>query len=277
MNLFAISDLHVSHPSNRRALDQLVAHEGDWLIVAGDTCETAEDLASSLSMLQRRFARVIWVPGNHELWTLPNDPSGARGEDKYRRLVEVCARLGVVSPEDPYPTWPGDPAGVTIAPLFLLYDYSFCPPGITPEAAVSWAAEAGLCCTDEYLIHPQPFASIPEWCRARCEATYQRLLAIPPANRTVLVNHFPLRQDLIYLPRIPRFSVWCGTRQTEDWHVRFRALCVVSGHLHVRQTQYRDGVRFEEVSLGYPRQWREDSGIDAYLRKILPEAPLLRS
>jgi hypothetical protein len=44
----------------------------------------------------------------------------------------------------------------------------------------------------------------------------------------------------------------------------------VSGHLHIRSTAYRDGVRFEEVSLGYPRQWREGGGVDAYLREILP-------
>jgi hypothetical protein len=47
---------------------------------------------------------------------------------------------------------------------------------------------------------------------------------------------------------------WCGTRRTDDWHLRFNAGVVVSGHMHVRSTKYRDGVRFEEVSFGYPRQ-----------------------
>jgi hypothetical protein len=86
----------------------------------------------------------------------------------------------------------------------------------------------------------------------------------------VLVNHFPLREDLVRLWRIPRFSIWCGTKRTEDWHQRFRARVVVSGHLHIRSTDWVDGVRFEEVSLGYPRHWDPDSGIDQYLREILP-------
>ena len=46
----------------------------------------------------------------------------------------------------------------------------------------------------------------------------------------------------------------------------------MSGHLHMRSTRWREGVRFEEVSLGYPRppQWRPEAGADAYLRQILP-------
>jgi hypothetical protein len=87
---------------------------------------------------------------------------------------------------------------------------------------------------------------------------------------TVLINHFPLREDLSHLPRIPRFSLWCGTRRTEDWHLRFNATVVVSGHLHIRSTSHRDGVRFEEVSLGYPKQWINSTTLDRCVRQILP-------
>jgi hypothetical protein len=69
---------------------------------------------------------------------------------------------------------------------------------------------------------------------------------------------------------VPRFSVWCGTTRTEDWARRFGARAVVSGHLHLRTTLVRHGVRYEEVSLGYPRDWRHERGIDWYLREILP-------
>ena len=71
----------------------------------------------------------------------------------------------------------------------------------------------------------------------------------------MLISHWPLRRDVVHIPRIPRFSPWCGTVLTEDWHLRFRAAAVVNGHLHVPGTQWRDGVPFSEVSLGYPQQW----------------------
>ena len=93
------------------------------------------------------------------------------------------------------------------------------------------------------------------------------------ALATVLVNHFPLRYDLARLPAIPRFTLWCGTRRTEDWHTRFRAIAVISGHLHIPSTRHRDGVRFEEVSVGYPRQWASELGLESKLREILPGPP----
>lgn len=89
---------------------------------------------------------------------------------------------------------------------------------------------------------------------------------MPP---TVLINHFPLRKDLAWLPRIPQFVIWCGTERTSDWHRRFNARVVVSGHLHIRSTTHRDGVRFEEVSLGYPRQWMPYTTPNLCVREII--------
>jgi predicted phosphodiesterase len=272
MKLFAISDLHVSHPANWQALERTPRHPEDWLILAGDVGETAEHLDRTLALLADRFARLVWVPGNHELWTRPVR-DGARGARKYAELLEVCWRHGALTPEDPYVLWEGDGGRHRIAPLFLLYDYSFGPDGVSPEGAVRWALESGILCSDEYLLHPDPFPSRAAWCEARCSATEKRLEQAVAADGhpLVLVNHFPLRRELAQLPRIPRFAVWCGTERSRDWHVRFRAGVVVSGHLHLRSTQQIDGVRFEEVSFGYPGQWRDSAtGVAPYLRQILP-------
>jgi 3',5'-cyclic AMP phosphodiesterase CpdA len=274
VKLYAISDLHLASGPSRQALAALPAHPDDWLIVAGDVGETVEHLEIAWRALGPKFARLFWVPGNHELWTLSSEPEGLRGEAKYRRLVEVCRDHGVTTPEDPYAVWPGGPAGdgpaPRIAPLFVLYDYSFRPPEIAAAQAVEWAAETRVVCADELLLHPDPWPSREAWCADRLRLTEERLAAAAAEAPLVLVNHFPLRYDLVTLPRIPRFSIWCGTRATEDWHTRFRAVCAVHGHLHVRATHFRDGVRFEEVSLGYPRDWSVRHGVAPYLRQILP-------
>jgi hypothetical protein len=156
--------------------------------------------------------------------------------------------------------------------MFLLYDYTFGPDGVAPSDAVAWAAEAGLRCADEELLSPAPYASREAWCAARCAETARRIEQAQRATglRTVLINHFPLRRELARLPAIPRFQIWCGTRQTEDWHRRFRAAVAISGHLHVRSSREIDGCRFEEVSLGYPRQWDNTRGINAFVRAIQP-------
>jgi len=270
MRLYAISDLHLRYEVTRRALQLLRPHPGDWLILAGDVGETEQHLRFALAILERRFAQLLWVPGNHDLWTLPPHPGEPRGVEKYERQVAICREFGVLTPEDPYPEWTGEGPRAILAPLFLLYDYSFRPDEIPVEEAVEWAAEENLLCSDEVLLHPDPFPTRQAWCAARVAAAEPRLAAAAKRAPLVLINHFPLRRDLAVLPRIPRFSIWCGTRATEDWHRRYHALAVVYGHLHIRRTTHRDGVRFEEVSLGYPKDWDESRGIEPYLREILP-------
>jgi len=275
MELFAISDLHVGFEANRNALTQLRPRPGAALILAGDIGETPEHLEQAFDALQPRFDRLVWCPGNHELWSVG---SGAlAGQAKYEQLVRLCQSRGVLTPEDPYPLWQIGAERFLIVPLFLLYDYTFRPDDVAPEDAVAWAADAGLRCADEELLRPDPYPSRAAWCAARCEHSAQRISAArsaaqdPDAGalpRTILINHFPLKQRLARLPAIPRFMVWCGTRRTEDWHTRFDAAVAISGHLHVRTSQQIDGCTFEEVSLGYPRQWHAARGIEAYLRPI---------
>ncbi len=100
MKLYAISDLHLANSVNRQALAALPQHPEDWLILGGDIGELEEHLHFALSILTRRFQRLLWVPGNHDLWTIPSDRSALRGVAKYQRLVTICRDYGVLTPED---------------------------------------------------------------------------------------------------------------------------------------------------------------------------------
>jgi 3',5'-cyclic AMP phosphodiesterase CpdA len=269
--LFAISDLHVAYPENRRLVETLrPGSDRDWLLVAGDVGERVADIEWALRTLRDRFATVVWAPGNHELWTPAADPVTLRGEQRYRHLVEICRRIGVVTPEDPYPIWAGTGGPVAVAPLFLLYDYTFRLAGTdTKAAALARAHEVGTVCTDEFLLHPDPYPSREAWCAARLELTASRLAALDPDLPTVLVNHFPLIREPTRVLWRPEFALWCGTERTADWHVRFRAAAVVYGHLHIPRTIWADGVPFVEVSVGYPREWQPRAAQPG-LRQILP-------
>jgi hypothetical protein len=151
----------------------------------------------------------------------------------------------------------------------MLFDYSFRPASVPRERAVEWAAESRVRSADEDLLAPDPYPTRDAWCAARVEATEARLQALPADARLILAAHFPLRHDLAVLPRIPRFSIWCGTTKTDTWHRRFNIETVVYGHLHMRSSKVIDGVRFEEVSLGYPKQWDQSRGATYYLRQII--------
>lgn len=272
MNLLAISDLHLGHHLNREALKLIEPQPKSWLILAGDIGETEAELAEAFTLLRRRFARLIWVPGNHELWTTddaPGSPQATRGQARYAALIALARSFGVLTPEDPYPIWPGSERPIVVAPMFLLYDYSFRPDNVTRDGVVEWAAADGIISADETLLDPAPYPDRDAWCAARATKTAARLAALPNDHATVLVNHYPLQQTHALLPSMPRFAPWCGTRLTESWHSRFRAVAVVYGHLHARRSFEQDSVQFHEVSLGYPQQWDQREPIDTYLRVIL--------
>jgi predicted phosphodiesterase len=256
--LLALSDLHVAYPENRQLIENLRPEaEEDWLLLAGDVGEMFADIEWALRTLSSRFATVIWVPGNHELWTHPKDPVQVRGVARYQLLVETCRSLGIITPEDPYPVWDGPEGPVTIAPLFLLYDYSFLPEGArTKEEALAIAYETGVVCSDEVVLHPDPFPSREAWCHERVAQTERRLAERDQALPLVIVTHWPLTREPTLVLRYPQFAQWCGTTRTHDWHTRFNATTVVYGHLHIPRVMWQDGVRFVEASVGYPREWQ---------------------
>ena len=252
-SLFAISDLHLNHAANRTIAEALQPETGDdWLAVAGDVAHDTETVVDFLATMRARFAKVLWTPGNHDLWSRRGDP--LRGADRYAHLVDRCRTIDVLTPEDPYPIWP-DPAGpIAIAPLFVLYDYSLRPAAETKQDAMARAIAARVVCNDESLLAPDPFPTREAWCAERLRLTRARLDAIPSGVRTVPITHWPLHPGPVGRLRYPEFSLWCGTRETADWHVRYRAAATVYGHLHIPTTDEYDGIRHEEVSLGYPRE-----------------------
>ena len=95
MKLWALSDLHVGMAENRRAVSELPVHREHWLILAGDLGERPEDLEFVFDTLGPRFARLLWTPGNHELWTTSR-------QDPLRPDFEMRPiGLGTHSPEIP--------------------------------------------------------------------------------------------------------------------------------------------------------------------------------
>lgn len=279
--LWAIADLHLSYKTNREELEELRPRPNDGLIICGDVGETPEHLRLAFKKATSCFRNVFWAPGNHELYTLPTQKEhGLRGEKKYEECVEIAREFDVRTPEDDFMLWEGEGGPCYIAPIFTLYDYSFRPDDVKLEDALNWAKEENIEATDEVLLHPDPYSSRIEWCNAQLARTEKKLAAAisaEPDTKLIIVGHWPLRQDLVKLFSVPRFSLWCGTKHTEDWHNKYNAKVVVSGHLHVRRTDWRDDTRFEECSMGYPRQWQaikdHGFGINELMREILPGPP----
>lgn len=116
---------------------------------------------AALICLSRRRRDVLFaVLRNQEPYRVPAPaPILSRLDEEHMDIPPLpeaggCVpSAGVVTPEDPYPTWQTATAPVVIAPLFVLYDHTFRPAGtFTKEEALSVAASAGVVCTEEYFL-----------------------------------------------------------------------------------------------------------------------------
>jgi hypothetical protein len=141
-------------------------------------------------------------------------------------------------------------------------------------AIVAGELPAQILAEDEHTVS---FLDINPWTRGHSLVVPRKhskdLLEIDPNLPTILVSHFPLTREPTRILRYPVFAQWCGTEQTADWHRRFRARTVVYGHLHIPRTMFQDGVRFEEVSLGYPYEQDRHPERPRQLIQILPPGP----
>ena len=186
---------------------------------------------------------------------MPRDPVQLRGEQRYAapgRAVPESGRAHPGGSVSASGTGAGGPADDRAAVPAVRLHRSARPGPRTKAEGLARAYDTGVVCTDERLLHPDPYPSREAWCQARVELTERRLAELDPALPAVLVNHCPLVREPTRVLRYPEFAQWCGTDRTADWHVRYRAAAVVYGHLHIPRTTWYDGVPFRGGLAGLP-------------------------
>src|SRR5690348_16936983 len=74
--VFALSDIHVDYDVNVQWVRNLSRsdYRDDILILAGDVTHKLPHLGATLSEFATRFAQVLFVPGNHDVWVLGEAP-----------------------------------------------------------------------------------------------------------------------------------------------------------------------------------------------------------
>jgi 3',5'-cyclic AMP phosphodiesterase CpdA len=90
MRLILTADLHYDHANSRASADDIISninHTGaDVLIVVGDAAASAKDgIEQCLSSFTHRGPK-LFVPGNHELWTLEPDSYALFKKELPRRV-----------------------------------------------------------------------------------------------------------------------------------------------------------------------------------------------
>lgn len=242
MRIFALSDLHTDFRQNRELVESLPVgeHRSDALIVAGDVADAPEVIEGTLAALRDRFAHVLYVPGNHELWVRQEEGDSV---EKFHRVLALCDRVGVE-------TRPVRLDGVWVVPLFSWYEPEFDSWGDAETAELDgWA--------DFHFCRWPPEADSP--CRFFLEMNEPRL---GPYDAPVIsFSHFLPRRDLLPAAHFLRFRglprvAGCAAL---DAQLRRAGSCLhVFGHTHIDCDTVLDGVRYVQNALHYPADRKSD-------------------
>lgn len=239
MRVFAVSDIHIDYPSNARWVAALSTtdYRDDVLILAGDVSDCLATLEWCFGELTRRFKKVLFVPGNHELWVIRDGP-GVTSFDKFDRVCRLAQRCDVSMR-------PFHHGGLSIVPLLGWYDYSFGPPA--PELVAAWA--------DYHVCRWPSHFTVPN-VAARFLRLNEPLLAV--RNTTVIsFSHFLPRIDIMpgYVSRPSRIVYpVLGTMLLERQIRLLQSTIHVYGHSHVNRNVKIDGVTYVNNAFGYPRE-----------------------
>lgn len=241
MRLFALSDIHIDYDANAKWVANLsmTEYQHDVLILAGDVTDTLRLLDWCLSALASRFKKVLFVPGNHDLWVIRED----RGKSSFQKFDDVCAV--VESSGASMQTF--RERGLTVIPLLAWYDYSFGEP--SEELRSIWM---------DYRACRWPSGYTDKEVAAHFASLNESQVS-PAGEKVVTYSHFLPRIDLMpdFIPRASRVLYpILGSAQIERQLRGLDATIHVYGHSHVNRHVKIDGVSYINNAFGYPNETR---------------------
>ena len=242
MRVFGVSDVHVDYQAN---LDWVAAlskqdYQQDAVLVAGDLSHDMALTQRCLALLQERFADVLFVCGNHDLWVKRRDPIDSL--EKFHLLQKTLQAQGVAQQPLYRPQ-------VSLVPLQSWYDYSFGEPDTKLR---------NLWMDYRRCRWPQ------HWEPADVAAQFRQMNPQPnlrPQVPCITLSHFMPRMDLLPPVAVEHFGFLLPIlgSQALDQELRLHQPQIhLYGHSHVNVDKTIDGVRYVNNARGYPKEPRHE-------------------
>lgn len=237
MRIFVGSDFHVDHKENLLWIEQLSRQDfqQDLLLLVGDVANELPLFTHVMTLLSERFCKVLYVPGNHDLWVKRSEIGSSF--DKLDAIKALCRDLNIGM--EPYVR-----ENTMIVPLNGWYDYSFGNPGQVLKNAwmdyrrCDWEGHSDV----------------------QISTIFDNGNIIPDTTgfKTIIsFSHFLPRLDLMPA-RLPEkyhflFPV-LGTTKLEA-HIRtLGSQLHFYGHSHLNRRVVIDGVTYINNAFGYPSE-----------------------
>lgn len=239
MRILALSDLHIDYEENAKWVANLscAEYQDDVLILAGDVTDARQLLDWCLTTLAKRFHKVLFVPGNHDLWVVRED----RKKNSLQKFNDVCgvvessgASMQAFCERD-----------VSIIPVLGWYDYSFGEP--SEELKSIWM---------DYRACRWPSGFTEKEVAAHFEAFNNKQVS-QAGGQVITYSHFLPRIDLMpgFIPNAKKLLYpILGSVQLDLQLRQFNPNIHVYGHSHVNHQVKIDGVSYINNAFGYPSE-----------------------
>jgi predicted phosphodiesterase len=239
MRVFALSDIHIDYDENAKWIANLsvVEYRHDVLILAGDVTDTRRRLDWCFSTLAKRFKKVLFVPGNHDIWVMRED----REKNSLQKFDEVCA----VVESSGASMQAFHERGVSIIPLLAWYDYSFGEP--SEELRSIWA---------DYRACRWP-RGFTERDIAAHFASFNNQQVSLVGDTVITYSHFLPRIDVMpgFIPDAHKLLYpVLGSAQLDLQLRKLNPSIHVYGHSHVNRQVQIDGISYINNAFGYPSE-----------------------
>ncbi len=263
--VFAISDLHVDYIDNMQWLNNLsrTAYRDDVLIVAGDISDDPVRLRSTFEILAKLFARIFFVPGNHDVWIRRKECDDSL--EKFRLLRSLCKALNVRMEPERVVTGPDPDNAVWVVPLYSWYVTGEEGEGTLYVPRTDGDADLGMW-RDRYHVHWPALdggVHIADHFIALNEDRVNRDYDAP----VISFSHFLPRQDIMFADKGAstvkakssfNFSSVAGHTKIEAQIRKLDSRVHIYGHQHRNRQRLIGGILYVSHCLGYPQERREN-------------------
>jgi putative phosphoesterase len=250
MRIGILSDIHVDleHPQPGKVVDGIAAameaNAVEAMIIAGDVANDFRITLRTLRELERLTgARVLFVPGNHDIWNEHSPRLSAW--DIYAELADFPGNLAN-GPQVLAGGW------AVIGDLGW-YDYAFGG-DYTPEEFDRMQVDGRLWQDKVKAVWQRPTRDMHAYFYAKLEDQLKR----HAGGRTLLVTHaVPIREFTVQPPDPPwdYLNAFLGSPGYGELALKYGVAYSISGHVHYRREQRIGRTTFICNCLNYASQW----------------------
>lgn len=242
MRVFATSDVHIDYQENRMWLEGLsnFDYQQDILIVAGDLSDQVKLLDNCFRALSRKFYRVLFVTGNHDLWVI---------RDKNINSIEKFHLIKHIAEQNDILLNTFEHQDVVIVPFMSWYDYSFGEP--CDKLKMYWMDYKSC-----HWPNDMTMGEVTNYFHQQNRQVIDDFQA--SEDKTVIsFSHFLPRLDLMphYIPQTFRYIFPALGSHALDKQIRLIQPDIhVYGHSHLNRQIEMNGIRYINNAYAYPRE-----------------------